>query len=555
MPKVSLSLEAAKAKDGDILAKLSRVQHSVQSQKRQTKLSQQRAEWLAQARKLAADARRLEADVQDAAGRLGLPGVATDPGEEPAADCWFQVAGVRQLLVQLQQRDPERLRRAPAQLLSLQDVLASVAAAICSFGGGLEAQAAELEQACDSARCSLRRELSAEGSWPGERQTGESCDLSEEEDALVERIGEGLDAYQSELCALNDRVSQEIRQLELELADLRGKCKDWDEQAHSRFLFIKQQLQTRRDLFMDRLCLEFPHLTREQLLAHEAHCDALKYAAQRQAAAFRQWRRERLSLLRKHEGCLEERQRAEGVEAARQQAVLEQRERQRQLHGRLQAERARASATRAERQRAEEELQRQRRTTEAERESGRQRRAQLLRDLSREHGERRKEQQLRQGEELAEQERRAAAERAGRMERNAEAVRLRRQMAELRQQEAAQQRSLAEQERREREQRLQRALERFQVVAPRDPERLLRLPARSQAEAYSDPLVCVTRGPHAGFDEKRLMSDARYKLSAALQAAGLFSTPAGHEALSRVPAPRPAQPHVVSQVFAGGYPG
>jgi len=51
------------------------------------------------------------------------------------------------------------------------------------------------------------------------------------------------------------------------------------------------------------------------------------------------------------------------------------------------------------------------------------------------------------------------------------------------------------------------------------------------------------------------MADARYKLSAALQAAGLYGTPAGQEVLARVQAPRPAQAHIVSQVFSGaGYP-
>ena len=66
-------------------------------------------------------------------------------------------------------------------------------------------------------------------------------------------------------------------------------------------------------------------------------------------------------------------------------------------------------------------------------------------------------------------------------------------------------------------------------------------------------LRCVR--PAAGFDENRLMADARYKLSAALQAAGLFSTKAGQEALARVVAPKPAQPHMVSQAGKKGWLG
>ncbi|CAE7789360.1 unnamed protein product [Symbiodinium sp. CCMP2592] len=144
--------------------------------------------------------------------------------------------------------------------------------------------------------------------------------------------------------------------------------------------------------------------------------------------------------------------------------------------------------------------------------------------------------------------------RAKRMARNAEVVSLRQQMDELKRQEAAQKRVALEQEQLERAAALEKAMEKLKVEAPRDPARLHKAPARLSAEAYLDPMVCVTRGPHAGFDERSLMADARYKLSAALQAAGLYGTRAGHEALARVAAPRPAQPHIVSQVFNGGYP-
>merc|ERR1712151_893409 len=118
-----------------------------------------------------------------------------------------------------------------------------------------------------------------------------------------------------------------------------------------------------------------------------------------------------------------------------------------------------------------------------------------------------------------------------------------------------QKRSAVDQERREREARLEQAMEKLRVNAPRDPERLLKLPARTQVESYNAPLVCVPRGPACGFLENKLMGDARYKLSAALQAAGLYHTPAGQEALARVPAPRAAQPTLVSNVFNQGYSG
>lgn len=552
------SLEVAKAKDAGILEKLNKVKNAAQIQKHQTKINQQRLEWIEQARKLDAQARRLENELEDVSGQLGLfEGLAEDRRvtDESTADIWFQVSGVRQLLSQVRQRDPCRLRQAPRQVLSLQDLLGSVAAAMSSLGGSFRSQEAELDQTCSRMRRSLRHEFSAEGIWSGARHMEDRCDLSEEEDVLLERIGGESESYEEELGRLNDQVRSELSLVEQELAETRRKCKDWDEQAQFRFLCIKQQFLSRRDLLIDRLSLEFPHLSREQLQAHDTHCDALRFAAQRQTAAFRQWRRERLLLLRRHQDRFEERQRAEETLMARRHCMSEQRERQQELHNRLQAERARNSLRDEENQRANEDMQRQRLAAESERAQNHQKRVQLVKELSRAHMEKKHELKVQHEMELAKQEHRSAEERERRREQNAEIVRMRRQMDELKHQELAQQRSAVEQERREREHRLQQALEKLRVEAPRDPDRLLKVPARAQVEAYCDPLVCVTRGPHAGFDEKRLMTDARYKLSAALQAAGLFGTQAGHEVLARVPAPRPAQPHILSSVFAGGYPG
>ncbi|CAE8647909.1 unnamed protein product, partial [Polarella glacialis] len=98
--------------------KLERVQKAAQSSKQNTKLNQQRLEWIEQARKHSAEARRLEDDLRDCASGLCLLPELTEEmraGAESASDIWFQVSGVRQLLLQLRRRDSERLRRAPDQ--------------------------------------------------------------------------------------------------------------------------------------------------------------------------------------------------------------------------------------------------------------------------------------------------------------------------------------------------------------------------------------------------------------------------------------------------------
>jgi len=567
MPKVSLNLQDAKAKDAEILAKLSKVQQAAQGSKQQTKLNQQKSEFAQQARKFASETRKLEADLEDVVRQLGLAGEQVEErtrAEESIADVWFQVAGVRTLLSQVKRRDAERLRKAPDQAIQLEGVFSSVSVALSSVGNQLAVESSELDQECSSTRQALRKDMTAEGGWSSvaERRADGSAaappDLSDDEDAMLERIADGPETYSEDLAQLNDQVTAELAELDKELAELRKKRTGWDDEAHFRFNCIKKQFQGKaRELLMDRLSLEFPHLSRDQLQAHEAHCDALKYAAQRQAAAFRQWRRSRAALLRQAESRFEDRRRAEELMAVRRQDVLDHKAKQKRLQADLQVERVRASSKQREQRRLGEEESRRQKAFEAKKDDAHRRHIEAVKGASREYDERKKD--MRRQEEVTafERERLDNEERERRMQRNAERIELRRQRDELKHREVAQQRRAAEQEARERQERLERAMEALRVEAPRDPERLFKEPERGAA--YQIPLVCVTRGPHAGFDEQRLMGDARYKISAALQAAGLYGSKAGHQALAQVQAPRQNNPTYASSVFAappggGGYP-
>jgi len=497
MPKIPISLEAAKAKDSDILAKLGRVKQAAASQKQQGKVGQQRLEWVEQYRRLSSEARRLEDDLQEAAGHFGLAAEAAagrQAAEADAADAWFQVGGARQLLLQVRQRDQERLAKAPDQALELQAVLASISGALGGCASGLASEAARLEQECGSLRAPIRRELTSDGVWSVEQRHSEEnrCDLSDEEDTLLDRIGDGPEAFQEELERLSEQVRRELGQLDEELAELRRRRSGWDEEANFRFACVRQQFQGRgRDLLVGRLLLEFPHLSREQLQAHEAHCDALKFASDKRSAVYRQWRRDRLGLLRRHQAALEARQRDEEALAARRQEATEHRGKQRQLHAKLQVERTRASSVQAVKQRAREEEQRRQQGLEHERELAQRRRAEQLRRACRAHSEQRREADEHRAEEAAEREAREARERAARLERNAARVKMRAAMDEMKQREVAQQRAAAEQEREEREHRLQRALERLKPEVSRNPERLLQVPEHSKA---AGPTLASTRG-------------------------------------------------------------
>lgn len=555
MPKVSL--ESARARDHEILDKLGRVQQAAQSHKQKTKLNQQRHEWIEQARVLTREARKLEDDLKDAVEGT-WPEVKDElqvqKAESSGSDVWLQVSGLRQLVSQLRLRDPQRLREAPPQAWQLQEVLSSMAVAVNNQNQQLTSEAALLEEECSSLRSQLRCDVDG---LADRSALQDRCDLSDEEDDLLQNIGDGEEDYRRALEELNVQVSASVMELEQELSELRRKRAGWDDDAHFRFLHIKKEFQGRgRDLFVERLRLEFPHLNREDLQQHEVTCDSLKYANQRQAATFRQWRRDRLNLLRQHQQRLQQRQRAENAQQKRWQEMQQVKEKGKVLQGRLLVERQRVLAKQEERELEAGEEQRRQQAIQAEKEQKHRQRAEVVRQLSRNFAEQRKEQQQREKEDAIQREQREMEERAVRMERNARMVEMRRQLDELKRKEVAQKRAALEQERLERQMALERAMENLKVEAPRDLARLHKVPERLSADAYSDPLVCVTRGPAAGFDETRLMADARYKLSAALQAAGLYGTRAGQEALARVAAPKPAQPHLVSQVFSGnfGYP-
>eukprot|EP00929_Paragymnodinium_shiwhaense_P101299 TRINITY_DN6427_c0_g1_i1.p1 TRINITY_DN6427_c0_g1~~TRINITY_DN6427_c0_g1_i1.p1 ORF type:complete len:563 (-),score=193.36 TRINITY_DN6427_c0_g1_i1:341-2029(-) len=561
MPKVSLSLQDAKAKDAEILAKLGKVQKAAQGHKQNTKLNQQRLEFAQEAKKLASEARRLETDLEEMAYQMELLGDTAEErqaGSEEVSDVWFQVAGVRKLLAQVKLRDVERLRKAPVQAFELRSVLGSVAAALGGFGDRLSGEVEVLEQECKGLRWSLRHDLGVEfGLQSVDRSSAADPELSDEEDALMDKVAAGPEArYTEDLFMLNEQVSQELAQLDQEVAELKRKRTGWNDEAHFRFMCIKRQFQGKnRELYFERLEMEFPHLSREQLQAHEAHTDALKFASQRQAAALREWRRSRLKLLRQVQGRVDERLRDEELKAERRQEMLDQRAKGKKLHAELQVGRVRARSLMEGRRRVQEEDHRRVQALEAAREEAHRRHIAAVKEQCKEIGEKKRERRRQEDEAAAERERAENEERTRRTEANSERVRIRRQIDTIKQREVSEQRAALEQEAREREDRLRRAMESLRVEAPRDPERLLKEPARNQAPAYLDPLQCVTRGPHAGFHEKQLMKDARYKISAALQAAGLYDTKAGQEVLSRVSAPRPNNPTYVSQVFAGGYPG
>eukprot|EP00435_Cladocopium_sp_Y103_P049556 s163_g15.t1 len=250
MPKVSL--ESARARDHEILDKLGRVQQAAQSHKQKTKLNQQRHEWIEQARVLTREARKLEDDLKDAVSEMGTwPEVKDElqvqkADSSSAAEVWLQVSGLRQLLAQLRLRDPQRLREAPQQAWQLQEILSSMAVAVNNQNQQLTSEAALLEEECSSLRSQLRCDMDG---LSDRSALQDRCDLSDEEDDLLQNIGDGEEAYRRALEELNVQVSASLTELEQEmgrlllLSELRRKRAGWDDDAHFRFLHIKKEFQ------------------------------------------------------------------------------------------------------------------------------------------------------------------------------------------------------------------------------------------------------------------------------------------------------------------------
>eukprot|EP00913_Durusdinium_trenchii_P021538 g20240.t1 len=237
MPKVSL--QSARARESDILEKLGKVQQAAQSHKQQTKLNQQRHEWIEQARGLAREARRLEGDLKDAALELGI--WPEDEELHSKAEVWLQVSGLRELVLQLSRRDPQRLRENPQQALQLQDALSSVAMAVRS--PYWSAQASALEEDCASLRSKLRCELDALNDSRNSGAVEDRCDLSDEEDNLLQDIGDGEEDYRKELEDINVQVATSLTELEQELQELRRRRAGWDDESHFRGLSALNDLE------------------------------------------------------------------------------------------------------------------------------------------------------------------------------------------------------------------------------------------------------------------------------------------------------------------------
>jgi len=90
----------------------------------------------------------------------------------------------------------------------------------------------------------LRRELAAEGSWSAEQRHSEdrACDLSDEEDALLGRIGEGPEEYEGELRRLNDQVTSDLAQLEKELEVMRRDFEEREREFEAENTELKNEV-------------------------------------------------------------------------------------------------------------------------------------------------------------------------------------------------------------------------------------------------------------------------------------------------------------------------
>ncbi|CEM35936.1 unnamed protein product [Vitrella brassicaformis CCMP3155] len=303
------------------------------------------------------------------------------------------------------------------------------------------------------------------------------------------------------------------------------------------------------ELFMDRLTKEWPHINTSCLRGCRQDYEELLLLAQHHTTAIRQHRRHRWAMLKeaRHEWqtCIDD--------ARKRQEANEHRAKQRAEKDRLTRELADRRVHFLEKQ-----WQKQRR--EAALQKSRAEEAAAAEAAWQEHAARVKQAAMR-FREVKEQ--RAAAEEVARHDAEREAAELlrhrhiinslrlcrRREIEIWKQEEADLRKQAAEQQAADRQARLARALQKFAVIAPNDPARLLKsLECHEIWKKADDPHVaCLDLFPMRGFSEAALMKDTRYKLSAALQNAGLYGSSAGRSAMLAARPAQPARPDTITQ--------
>ncbi|XP_067299392.1 coiled-coil domain-containing protein 148-like [Pseudorasbora parva] len=353
--------------------------------------------------------------------------------------------------------------------------------------------------------------------------------------------------------SLTEKYKLRLAIAEGRLQGLDRNC-GWNAADHECFQHIMSQYspsqQNQRSLYIDMLQRLLPHITQQELNAHERWSDWYHFSMTQKSLILQGWQRDHSELLLRALSMLDEcrisriqQQELQNQRSHQQNICLKLREKLQQW--RIQQEEAAEleSALSAYCHKEEEERLRK------EQQKEKTRRAQLSQQINKFHAEkqkRREEQRKRDMERLAELRRVMGQQ----MQRDTERVKFRKELLQQKLKVREAKEKQKQNDDKEREERLQALCNQVSKLAEANPERMMgdtvawRVRQLPEVFALQRPLYQLNT-----YTDKQIVSDPRVRIEQALRNAGLHNTPYGRQTLSEIQPPKPPRRDMESTAF------
>ncbi|KAK7153704.1 hypothetical protein R3I94_007172 [Phoxinus phoxinus] len=354
--------------------------------------------------------------------------------------------------------------------------------------------------------------------------------------------------------SLTEKYKLRLAIVESRLQGLDRNC-GWIAADHECFQHIMSQyspsLRNQRSLYIDMLQRLLPHITQQELSAHERWSDWYHFSMTQKSLVLQGWQRDHSELLLRALSVLEDSR----ISRVQQQELQNQRSHQQNICFKLreklqqwriqQEEAAELEASLAAYWHKEEDE-----TLRKEQQREKTRRAQLTQQINKFHSgkqRRRDEQRKRDMKRLAELRREIEEQ----MQRDKERVKFRKELIQQKLQMHEIKEKQKQKDDKEREERLQALRNQVSKVAEANPERMMgnteawrvrQLP--EEVFALQKPLYQLNT-----YTDKQIVSDPRVRIELALRTAGLHNTPYAKQILSEIQPPKPPRRDTESTTF------
>ncbi|KAK2905442.1 hypothetical protein QQF64_033780 [Cirrhinus molitorella] len=354
--------------------------------------------------------------------------------------------------------------------------------------------------------------------------------------------------------SLTEKYKLRLAIVETRLQGLDRNC-GWNAADHECFQHIISQyspcLRNQRSLYIDMVQRMLPHVTKQELSAHERWSDWYHFSTTQKNLVLQGWQRDRSELLLRALSMLEDCR----ISHIQQQELQKQRSHQQNIclklraklqQWRIQQEEAAELEATLTVYRYEEEEERLRKEQLREKT----RRAQLKQQINRFHAEKqwKQEQQIKKDMERLAELRREIQEQ---VQIDKERVKFRKEQF----QEKLQMRNAKEKQKqkddKEKEERLQALRNQVSKVAEANPERMMGNTVAWRVRQQPEEVFTLQRPLYQlnTYTDKQIVSDPRVRIEQALRTAGLHNTPYARQILSEVQPLKPPRRDMESATF------